>query len=78
MRDVFRIDAHDGEGQPRSVYVLESTYNKVQDKQKIGADIVINQSWKYKGQGYRKIEKLVQTNDRFSGKPKHIIWACYR
>lgn len=45
-----------------------------------GAEIHECANWRYTGrrEGYARVVKLAQTNCRRSGRPKRIIWACYR
>lgn len=56
------------------------TLAKIEAARKDGATIVENKNWKYTGKrdGFTRVEKLAQTNDRYAGRPQRIVWACWR
>ena len=73
-----KIARKDGNGTIHRVHIQPVTLGKIEAAEAAGAEIIINTNWRFKGQQFTHVEKLSQTNDRFGGKPKHIIWACYR
>ena len=73
-----QIARKDGNGAIHSAHAQPATLGKIEAAEAAGAEIIINTNWQFKGQAFTRVEKLSQTNDRFGGKPKHIIWACYR
>ena len=58
----------------------QSTLQKIQEARAAGAVIIENRNWRYAGRadGFTRVEKIAQTNDRMRGYPKRIIWACYK
>jgi hypothetical protein len=79
---MHKFEAKDGNGNifgNGHVTVTEKTMVKIQDAQANGATIITNTNWRFTGHrgNFGHIEKLVQVNDKKSGKPKHIVWACY-
>lgn len=72
------IQGRDGNGAAMAAHVRPQTAAKVATALDAGAEIIINTNWQFKGSEYARVEKLSQTNHRKGGKPKHIIWACYR
>jgi hypothetical protein len=73
-----QIARKDGNGTMHRAHVRSVTLGKVEAAEAAGAEIIINTNWQFKGKQFTRVEKLSQTNSRFGGKPKHIIWACYR
>lgn len=55
----------------------KTTQEKIDAAESAGAVIVENRNWRFKGKGFSRVEKLAQTNCRYSGHPKRIVWACY-
>lgn len=74
----YTVFAHNGNGVSTKANVTQGTLDKIDRKKKEGAEIIINQSWDFKGKGYTRIEKIVQTNSKVNQFPKHIVWACYK
>ena len=58
----------------------QSTISKIDAARRDGAEIVENKNWRYadRRDGFSRVVKLAQTNDRMHGYPKRIIWACYK
>lgn len=73
------LQGHDGNGEERKINVTERINSLAQTHVNKGAAIIINSNWRFSGrkQSFRTVLKLSQTNDRYHGRPKHIIWACY-
>lgn len=73
-----QIARKDSNGTIHHAHVQPVTLGKIEAAEAAGAEIIINTNWQFKGKKFTRVEKLSQTNSRFGGKPKHIIWACYR
>lgn len=78
--ETYRIDGIDGNGCAMNADVIEKTYRKYLELTETdpGFTTIINKNWRFQGRGYSRVIKLVQTNDRRSGKPKHIVWVCWK
>jgi hypothetical protein len=73
MRDfIFR----DGKGFQMTVAKLDL----LREHEANGAEIVVNKNWRFTGRsrGFTRLMKITQVNDRRSGRPKRIVWACFR
>jgi hypothetical protein len=75
---LFEIWGENGNGVSARCNVTEKTFIKIESAKKNGAKIIISANWRFKGKDFSRVEKLCQTNNRKSGKPKHIVWACYK
>jgi hypothetical protein len=56
------------------------TIEKINAAVSNGAEIVENRNPLYKGvrDGYKRVERIAQTNDRMRGYCKRAVWACWK
>lgn len=63
-------------GKNTKTRISKRTAKKIETARNNGAKIIVNKNY-HSPKGYKKTEKLCQTNTKKSGWPKHVIWAVW-